>query len=139
VGARAQRRVHAHYALGGKMKQNADEIATRFIGKWESAWNQNGAAAAAKLYTPDSVLVGKAIATGRGEIERQLELLHQQGWTGIAIKPVNAREVGGLVLVACEFTAFGSGSSAGKTLDGKSSHVLVCVGDVWLSAMHTAA
>jgi hypothetical protein len=32
-----------------------------------------------------------------------------------------------------------SGPTAGKTLNGKSSHVLTQVGDTWLSAMHTAA
>ena len=39
----------------------------------------------------DSVLVGSAIGVGRPEIERLLGLLHQQGWTKIAITVVNAR------------------------------------------------
>jgi len=47
--------------------------------------------------------------------------------------------VGGLVLAACEFTAYGSGAIAGKELRGRSSHALVYVGDAWLSAMHSAA
>jgi uncharacterized protein (TIGR02246 family) len=121
------------------MKQGPEEIATAFAGRWEGAWNSQGAAAAAELYTPDSVLVGAAVGIGRPEIERLLGLLFEQGWTRISIKILNAREVGGVVLVAAEFSAVGSGPTAGKTLNGKSSHVLTQVGDTWLSAMHTAA
>jgi hypothetical protein len=91
------------------------------------------------LYTPDSVLVGGAVGIGRADIERLLGMLFKQGWTKISIKVLNAREVGGVVLVAAEFSAVGSGPTAGQTLNGKSSHVLTQVGDTWLSAMHTAA
>jgi uncharacterized protein (TIGR02246 family) len=121
------------------MKQRPQEIAAAYVSKWQSAWNSHGAAAAAELYTPDSVLVGAAIGIGREEIERLLGLLYKQGWTKIGIKVLNAREVGGVVLVAAEFSAVGCGPTAGETLTGKSSHVLTQVGDAWLSAMHTAA
>jgi uncharacterized protein (TIGR02246 family) len=121
------------------MKQSPEEIAHAFAIRWENVWNSQGAAATAELYTPDSVLVGAAIGIGRPEIARLLSMLFQQGWTRISIKVVNAREVSEVVLVASEFTAVGSGPTAGKTLNGKSSHVLTCVGDTWLSAMHTAA
>jgi uncharacterized protein (TIGR02246 family) len=121
------------------MKQGPQEIAVAYASKWEDAWNSQGASAAAKLYTPDSVLVGAATGIGRPEIERLLGMLYQQGWTKISIKVLNAREVGGVVLVASEFSAVGSGPNAGKTLNGKSSHVLMQTGDTWLSAMHTAA
>ena len=121
------------------MKQSPDDIAAAFASKWESAWNSQGAAAAAKLYTSDSVLVGAAIGVGQPDIERLLDMLFKQGWTKINIKVANAREVGGVILVASEFTAFGDGPNAGKTLTGKSTHVLTRVGDAWLSAMHTAA
>ena len=121
------------------MKQSPEDIAAAFASKWESAWNSQGAAAAAKLYTPDSVLVGVAIGVGQPDIERLLDMLFKQGWTKISIKVLNAREIGGLVLVASEFSAVGSGPNAGKTLNGKSSHVLTQVGDTWLSTMHTAA
>ncbi|MGO9604235.1 MAG: hypothetical protein ACLQAT_12720 [Candidatus Binataceae bacterium] len=104
-----------------------------------NAWNSNGPAAAAQLYTEDSVLVGGTIAIGRPAIERSMGRLFAAGWTRIAIKLVNAREVNGVVLAACEFTAAGSGATACKVLDGRSCHVLVCIGGTWLSAMHSAA
>ena len=119
--------------------QTADQIAAAFVNRWENTWNSSGAEGAAKLYTPDSVLVGAAIAVGQPAIERALGTLFQQGWTRICIKHVNARAVGGNVLVACEFAAQGSGPNAGKSLNGRSSHVLTQVGDTWLSAMHSAA
>jgi uncharacterized protein (TIGR02246 family) len=118
------------------MKQSPEQIAVAYVSKWESAWNSQGAAAVANLYTPDGVLVGAAMGVGQPEIERLLDMLCKQGWTKISIKVLNAREVGGLVLVASEFSAVGSGPNAGKTLNGKSSHVLTQVGDTWLSTMH---
>jgi uncharacterized protein (TIGR02246 family) len=121
------------------MKQKPEEIAAAYVSKWQTAWNSHGASAAAELYTPDSVLVGAALGIGRLEIERLLGVLFKQGWTRISIKVRNAREIGGVVLVAAEFSAVGSGPTAGETLNGKSSHVLTQVGDTWLSAMHTAA
>jgi uncharacterized protein (TIGR02246 family) len=121
------------------MEQSAIEVASAYARAWEDAWNSQGATAVAKLYTPDSVLIGAAIAAGPAEIERALNRLIQQGWTRINIKVVNARGVGGVVLVASEFSAFGSGPSAGKSLNGRSSHVLTRVDHTWLSAMHCAA
>ena len=113
-----------------------EHIASEFIARWERVWNSQGAAAAAQLYTEDSILVGGAIAVDRPAIERSLSVLHAAGWTTIAIKLIKAREVGGLVLAACEFAA--SGPPDGKVLAGKSSHALTCVDGVWLSAMHSA-
>ena len=121
------------------MKQSPNDVASAFMSRWESAWNSQGAAAVAKLYTPDSMLVGAAIGIGQPEIERLLERLFQQGWTKISIKIVNVREVCGVVLVANEFSAFGSWPNADKTLNGRSSHVLAQVDGTWLSAMHSAA
>jgi uncharacterized protein (TIGR02246 family) len=121
------------------MEQSPQDIATAFAHQWESAWNSLGAAATAELYTDDSVLVGAAVGIGRSEIARILDTLFKQGWTRIGIKVLNARQVGGVVLVASEFSAIGSGANAGKSLNGKSSHVLTQVGGTWLSAMHTAA
>ena len=72
-------------------------------------------------------------------IERFLQMLHDQGWKTIAIRLVQARAVAGVVLAVSEFTATGSGANAGKTLNGRSSHVLTETGGVWLSAMHSAA
>jgi uncharacterized protein (TIGR02246 family) len=114
-------------------------IAAAFAAKWESAWNDQGAAATAQLYTPDAMLVGASIGSGQAEIARLLGLLYAQGWTRITIAVKDARAVGSVVLAACTFTAQGSGPSAGKVLHGKSSHVLARIGDTWLSAMHTAA
>jgi hypothetical protein len=65
----------------------------------------------------------------------RLRVLHGRR---ISIKVVNARAVGGLVLVVSEFSATGSGPTAGKILHGKSSHALARVDDTWLSAMHSA-
>jgi ketosteroid isomerase-like protein len=121
------------------MQQSAIEVASVFARSWEDAWNSRGAAAVAKLYTPDSVLIGAAIAVGPAEIERSLDRLIRLGWTRIGIKVVNARAVGGVVLVASEFSAVGSGANAGKLLNGRSGHVLTLVDDTWLSAMHSAA
>lgn len=120
-------------------KASPEQVAAEFIGAWERAWNSHGAAATAQLYTEDSVLVGGAIAIGRLAIERSLGMLSAAGWTRIAIKLVIAREMNGVVLAACEFTATGSGPTEGKTLNGRSSHVLTCIGGRWLSAMHSAA
>jgi ketosteroid isomerase-like protein len=116
------------------MKPSPREIAAAFARRWENAWNSEGTAATAKLYTPDAFLVGMTIATGRGEIESAL----QQGWSKISIDVVQAREVAGVVLVASEFSAFGSGPNAGKVLNGRSTHVLTQIGNTWLSAMHSA-
>ncbi|MGP0092771.1 MAG: YybH family protein [Xanthobacteraceae bacterium] len=120
------------------MKPNPQEIAAAFARRWENAWNSEGAAATAKLYTPDALLVGMTIAAGRGEIESALDRLFQQGWSKISINVVQAREVAGVVLVAGEFSAFGSGPNAGKVLNGRSTHVLTQIGNTWLSAMHSA-
>jgi uncharacterized protein (TIGR02246 family) len=118
---------------------NADAIAADFLARWQAAWNSDGANAAAALYTEDAVLVGASIAVGRDEIARRLALLHGTGWTRIAIRLVNARRVGDLVLAAAEFTATGSGANEGKLLDGRSSHSLTKVGEGWLSAMHAVS
>jgi uncharacterized protein (TIGR02246 family) len=120
-------------------QQSPQDIATDFVRRWESAWNSLGTAATAELYTGDAVLIGAAVGIGRPEIARILDMLFKQGWTRIGIKVLNARQVGGVVLVASEFSAIGSCANAGKTLNGKSSHVLTQVSGTWLSAMHTAA
>ena len=121
------------------MIPNPIDIATDFVRRWENAWNSDGPAATAGLYMPDAVLVGAGIGVGRSEIGRSLQRLFQQGWTRIDIKVVQARAVAGVVLVVSEFTATGSPGNAGKTLKGKSTHVLTEMGGTWLSAMHTAA
>ena len=59
--------------------------------------------------------------------------------TGITIKVVIARSIAGVILLACDYTAIGSGRNAGQTRDGKSSHVLTQVDGAWLSAMHTTS
>ena len=121
-------------------KPNPEHIAADFIGRWQRAWNSQGAAAAAQLYAENGVLVGSAIAIGRPAIERSLGMLYAARWTTIAIKLIiNAREVGGVVPAACEFTATGSGPSEGKLLNGRSSHALTCAEGRWISAMHSAA
>jgi uncharacterized protein (TIGR02246 family) len=115
----------------------AERIAAEFIGRYEAAWAQ-GAEAAAKLYTADSVLVGYITAIGRPEILKLLRRIIAQGWTQIRIKAVNVRQIGDVILLACEYTAIGSGANAGKTLDATSSYVLVFTDGAWLSALHTA-
>ena len=118
---------------------NPDAVAAAFLARWEDAWNRGGAVEVAALYTEDAVLVGASIACGREEIARRLGLLYNAGWTRISIRSVNARQVDGLILVAAEFTASGSGANEGKTLSGRSSHSLTKVDEEWLSAMHGAA
>ncbi len=120
------------------MADRADQIANEFISRYETAWNQHGAEAVSKLYTPDSVLVGYVVAIGKPEILKLLRRIIGEGWTGIKLKTVNARKVGDVILVANEYTVIGSGEKAGKTLDTKSSHVLVRRGGEWLSTLHTA-
>lgn len=119
------------------MGQDADRIAEDFARRYEGAWAQ-GAAAAATLYTADAVLVGHAVAIGRREILKLLQGIMGLGWTAIRIRIVNVRHVGDVILIANEYTAIGSGQTAGKTLDAKSSHVLVHSEGAWLSTLHTA-
>jgi ketosteroid isomerase-like protein len=78
----------------------AERIAAEFIGRYEAAWAQ-GAEAAAKLYTADSVLVGYITAIGRPEILKLLRRIIAQGWTQIRIKAVNVRQIGDVILLAC--------------------------------------
>jgi uncharacterized protein (TIGR02246 family) len=120
------------------MTNDADQyIALEFIDRYEAAWAQ-GAHAAAELYTADSVLVGYMTAIGRAEIEKLLAGIIGQGWTQIEMRPVNVRRIGDVILLACTYTALGSGANAGKTLDATSSHVLVQADGAWRSALHTA-
>jgi ketosteroid isomerase-like protein len=112
-----------------------DQIAADYIERWQKLWNEQLAVAA--LYTDDSVLVGFRTAVGKTDIAALLQSIRDQAWTGIAIKVVNARAIAGVILVACEYTAIGSGRNAGQTRDGKSSHVLTPIDGAWLSAMHT--
>jgi uncharacterized protein (TIGR02246 family) len=121
------------------MTETPMAIATGFVQRWAESWNSGGPAACAALYTPDAVLVGAAMGIGRHDIERLLTLLYKQGWPTVAVKVVDARQVGGVVLAACEFAAQGAGANEGKELYGKSSHVLTPVDGTWLSAMHSAA
>jgi ketosteroid isomerase-like protein len=116
-----------------------EEISRDYVLAWENAWNDHGVEATVKLYASDSVLIGYATAVGRTEIASLLGRIFDQGWTKVRIKVTQARLINGLVLVACEYSAFGSGPSEGKTLDAKSSHVLAPDGDSWLSVMHAAA
>ena len=95
----------------------AREIAARFLAGWQDAWNGADPEAVARLYSPDSMLVGVATGIGRDEVGRLLGAIHGQGWTRIAIGLIEARSVGGVVLAVGEFTATGSGPTKGKTLD----------------------
>jgi uncharacterized protein (TIGR02246 family) len=117
---------------------DAREIAQDFMRRWEQAWNDHGAQAAARLYAPDAILVGYVTALGRDEIANLLQGIIQQGFTSVQITVTEARRIGDVVLAANEYVATGSGQSAGKTLSAKSSHVLVYLDGEWLSAMHTA-
>jgi uncharacterized protein (TIGR02246 family) len=120
------------------MTNEADErVAHDFIDRYEAAWAR-GAQAAAELYTADSVLVGYMTAIGRAEIQKLLAGIIDQGWTQIEMRPVNVRRIGDVILLACTYTALGSGANAGKTLDATSSHVLVQADGAWRSALHTA-
>lgn len=86
----------------------------------------------------DGVLVGFVTAIGRSQICEVLRGIIGQGWTGIRIQIVNVRQVGGLILIANEYTAIGSGQNAGKTLNASASHVLIESNGEWLSTLHTA-
>ena len=121
--------------MGGD--EATERIARDFIDRYEAAWAQ-GAQAAAELYTADSVLVGYTTAIGRAEIEKLLAGIIGQGWTQIRMRPLNVRRIGDVILLACAYTAVGSGANAGKTLDATSSDVLVQADGAWHSALHTA-
>ncbi|HET6159782.1 MAG TPA: SgcJ/EcaC family oxidoreductase [Dongiaceae bacterium] len=116
-----------------------EQIAADFVTRWARAWSDEGPAAATRLYTSDSMLVGGVTAIGRSQIETALTALFNQGWASIDIKVTHARAVNGMVLVASDFTATGSGPNAGKTLAGRSTHALTQIDGAWLSVMHTAA
>ena len=117
------------------MNENPHQIAAAYVDRWQTLWNEQGAISA--LYTEDSILVGYRTALGKADIAALLQSIRDQDWTGIAIKVVDARAIAGVILVACEYTAIGSGRNAGQTRDGKSSHVLTRMDGTWLSAMHT--
>jgi uncharacterized protein (TIGR02246 family) len=120
------------------MTNEADQhIARDFIARYEAAWAQ-GAQAAAQLYTADSVLVGYMTAIGRAEIQKLLAGIIDRGWTRIEMRPANVRRIGDVILLACAYTAVGSGVNAGKKLDATSSYVLVAADGAWRSALHTA-
>jgi ketosteroid isomerase-like protein len=116
---------------------NAEKIGADFVAAYERCWAE-GAASVAQLYAPQAILVGYAIADGRAAIEGLLAGIIAQGWTRTEIKVVKARAIEAGMLVACEYAAIGSGAMAGRRLDAKSSHILVCIDDSWLTAMHTA-
>jgi hypothetical protein len=115
------------------MRANPEHIAADYIDRWQKLWNESGEVAT--LYTLDTVLVGYRIAIGRADIAALLRAVYDQGWTGINIRLGNARAVGGVILLAAEYSASGTG----QTREGKSSHVLTQVDDTWLSAMHTTS
>jgi hypothetical protein len=117
------------------MSENVDHIAAGYIDRWQRLWNEQGPVST--LYTADSVLVGYKTVVGRTDIAALLQSILDLGWTGITIKIVNARAVAGVILIASDYTAIGSGTNAGQTREGKSSHVLTHVDGTWLSAMHT--
>jgi ketosteroid isomerase-like protein len=121
-----------------KVAKSPKEIAQEYITAWEDAWNNEGVEATVKLYALDSVLVGYVTAIGQSEIADLLGGIFAQGWTKIKIKVTNAREVNGVILIANEYSAFGSGPNEGKTLSAKSSHVLVPIADSYVSVLHTA-
>jgi uncharacterized protein (TIGR02246 family) len=119
------------------MDGTAKQIAEQFLRRYEAAW-ADGAEAVAELYASDGVLVGYFTAAGRSEILKLVQGIIGQGWTQIKIKAVNVRRIGDVVLVANEYTAFGSGANAGKTLAATASHVLVHADGAWRSTLHTA-
>lgn len=119
------------------MDDSADQIARNFVSRYETEWNR-GAEAVSRLYTSDAVLVGFVTAIGRPQICELLRGIIGQGWTSIRIKIVNVRQVSGVILIANEYAAIGSGENAGKTLNAASSHVLVESNGEWLSTLHTA-
>jgi hypothetical protein len=119
------------------MSANPKHVAADYIDRWQRLWNANGEIAT--LYTIDSVLVAYRIALGRADIAALLRAVYDQGWTGISIRLVNVRAVGGIILLAAECVASGSGNHAGETREGKSSHVLTQADSAWLSAMHTTS
>jgi hypothetical protein len=51
---------------------------------------------------------------------------------------VNVRQIGGVILIANEYAAIGSGQNAGKTLNASASHVLIESNGQWQSTLHTA-
>jgi ketosteroid isomerase-like protein len=120
-----------------RLSDRADQIARHFIGRYEVEWS-NGAEAVSRLYASDAVLVGLVAAIGRSQICELLRGIIGQGWTSIRIKIVNVRQVGGVILMANEYAAIGSGENADKSLNATASHVLVESNGEWLSTLHTA-
>jgi hypothetical protein len=73
------------------VSENPHQIATAYVDRWQKLWNEQGGISA--LYTADSVLVGFRTAVGKTDIAALLQSIRDQGWTGIAIKVVNARAI----------------------------------------------
>ena len=125
-------------ARGTRLSDRADRIARHFISRYEVEWSNGGAEAVSRLYASDAVLVGLVTAIGRSQICALLRGIIGQGWTSIRFKIVNVRQVGGVILIANEYAAIGTGENAGKTLNATSSHVLVESNGEWLATLHTA-
>lgn len=120
------------------MSKSHEQIAREFLDHYEISWNAGAVAKLADLYTPDAIVVGYVTAVGREQISQLLRRIIEQGWTRITIKLTAVRQVGGVILMANQYRASGSGERAGETLEAQSTHVLTCVDALWLSAMHTA-
>jgi hypothetical protein len=115
------------------------KIATEYMKKYETAYAK-GASEVVELYRDDGVLLGFRTAVGKSEIKELLQAaVLDQGWTKITIKVLNARMFNEIVVAVCDYSALGSGVNEGKTLSGRSSHVLVNTAGAWLNAMHSVA
>lgn len=114
-----------------------NKIANDFNEIYAELWNKNNIEELSKLYTNNCILVGYKTVVGRVEVSELLHSIIRQGWTKIQIKTVKVKLLDGVILIANEYQAIGSGEKEGEVLDAKSSQVLTKLNDNWLTAMHT--
>lgn len=120
------------------MTKAYERSARDFITAYQNAWNEGNFDQLMELYAEDGVLVGFITAEGKQAIESLLRGIRDEGWKRVEIRIKNVREINGLILMANEYSAFGSEQIEGKVLNAKSSHVLAPVNGSYLAVLHTA-
>lgn len=112
---------------------NTSPIVAEFVQRYAEFWRK-GAQDVHAVYAPDAILCGYEIAQSCDRIASLLRGIYQQGFTDIAIEPVEVVARPNAILMACRYRA----QRGEEILSAKSSYVLVESDGIWKIAMHTA-
>lgn len=112
---------------------NNTEIVASFTKRYADFW-RDGAQDVESIYAPDAILCGYEIVKSRRKIAALLGGIYQQGFTEIAIEPVEISWSPHAILIACRYRA----TRGAETITAKSSYILVESDGDWKIAMHTA-